>query len=83
MIWFLPGHVKYFRPNAIFKETGNVGATGTSSSDPLSWSILGATPIGEWMPYTTENIYMDYWIVVDKTKNNNTISEYKINYSQY
>jgi len=43
----------------MFNETGNVDAIGTSSSDPLSLSTLGATPTGEWMPYTTENIYMN------------------------
>jgi hypothetical protein len=46
MIWFLPGHVQNFRPDAILKEIGNIGDTGTCSSDTLLCCILSATSAG-------------------------------------
>jgi hypothetical protein len=52
MIWFLPGHVHNFRPDAILKEIGNVGDMGTCSFDTLLCSIFSATSAGGCPPVT-------------------------------
>jgi hypothetical protein len=55
MIWFLPGHVQNFRPDATLKETGNVGDMGTHSLDTLFCSILSARSAGGWPPVITNS----------------------------
>jgi hypothetical protein len=52
MIWFLPGQVQNFRPDAILKEIWNIGDTGTCPSDILLCSILSATSAGGCSPVT-------------------------------